>query len=71
VGTAVRAGYDIPRPGMGSFFGRVAKQTGGNFVKAAPKDLFGVPVHAMQWDVEYTLDGPPQNIQSPPALDEQ
>lgn len=69
-GTAIRAGHAIPRPGSGNFFGRVAKLTGSSFVHLAPKDVFGVLVHAMQWNAEYTLDGPPQGVVPPPAINE-
>ena len=69
-GTAIRAGHPIPRPGSGNFFGRVAKLTGSAFVHLAPTNVFGVLFHSMKWDAEYTLDGPPQGVVPPPAINE-
>lgn len=59
VGHAVRAGHQIPRPKYGQIGAATATEIGGDFECVLITNLFGLPVYAAKWRIEYALPHSP------------
>lgn len=59
VGSAVRAGYPIPRPALVQANGRALEELSSHFPQVQVGNYFGVPVYRAQWEIAYALSSSP------------
>ncbi len=62
VGFARRAGHPIPKPAITTVGTASATESGGDFKTWLEGNGLGVPIYAAEWDIMYTLDGPPGDV---------
>jgi hypothetical protein len=68
VGSATRAGYEIPRPAVTTIGGQTAVESEGKWATEQLGVYFGVPVFQAVWAIKYLLAGPPSGISGPPNI---
>lgn len=69
VGTAIRAGYEITRPSISSFYGITPVETDGVFVTEQLGAWFGLPIFKAQFALNYMIPTSPGTIHPPPKLE--
>ncbi len=68
-GSAIRAGYPIPRPKVTSVGGQVPVERSAEYHCEDMGSSFGVPVYGAAWQVDYELPSPPSSVDPPAKLE--
>jgi hypothetical protein len=69
VGSAVRAGYQIPRPKVNTIGGQTPVETDAQYISEQLGVCFGIPVYRSSWAINYELAGVPSSLTPPAKLE--
>jgi hypothetical protein len=69
IGSALRVGYQIPKPAIVSVGGVTPVEQSARYIMEHVGNWFGLPVFRAAWWVSYMLPSPPANVSAPPKLE--
>ncbi|MEX2176189.1 MAG: hypothetical protein WD872_17640 [Pirellulaceae bacterium] len=69
VGSALRAGYEIPRPGLVSVGTQTPVEVAGQFASDTAGIFFGLPVYRASWALLYDLPNSPGTVHPLPNME--